>query len=693
MSLHALPARLPRPLAAVVATGLALFLALAPATGLAADPVTVADFRLPAQDDAGWTRLSPAADSRLVYVDSQQGDDATGAIYLPADPEIGADPQSPRGAVRAFRTLAAAHAGLREDQPDWLLLRSGRVWNESLQVRRGRSPGARAVVAAWGTGARPELRTGADKGIGNVSLVNVAIVGIRFWAHTRDSDGPHFTGFEGSSGISVYTRPEGDARQVRDVLIEDCVFRAYANNVLTGGRSQNNAPITRFAIRRSIVSGNYATTGHSQGLYHAGGGQPVQPSILLQENLFDHNGWRIQSREGNNAQAEGQATMFNHNTYFTAPNGVVFQRNLFLRASSIGSKWTGATDSPARAVVMDDNLYAEGEIGISIGGNSAGPARFQDVVIRHNVMTDLGRSRPTNRSLSWGIEALDWLGGEIDRNLVIHQRSGITNTWALKTGGERVEDVVIGGNVFASLAAGNGSPTVQLSAAANAVFRDNTVQAPGGNAAIRLEGSGVSFAGANRYATAATRPFVLDGSTLDLAQWRSSTGDSGATTATPAFPDAGRDLEGYAAHLGIGNGFDGLLDALYRQSKASWDPRLGAGAINDWLRAGFGMTPPGARVRRNGSAPLAPPAASPGVVPVAVRRGAGPLAQAAAMAPAATAPPVQPQAPVPGWRASRPVAATGAARGFDLRRILSRLLPARRGAESAHQQDARSEQE
>ena len=28
---------------------------------------------------------------------------------------------------------------------------------------------------------------------------------------------------------------------------------------------------------------------------------------------------------------------------------------------------------------------------------------------------------------------------------------------------------------------------------------------------------------------------------------------------------------------------------MYGQSRGNWNPALGAGAINDWLRGGFGM--------------------------------------------------------------------------------------------------------
>src|SRR5690606_4779691 len=84
-------------------------------TVTAQDPVTVTDFELPPQDMAGWTTLQPSADSRLIYIDSENGSDASGAFHLPSDAQVGANPQMPAGEVRAFRTLAAASAQLRED--------------------------------------------------------------------------------------------------------------------------------------------------------------------------------------------------------------------------------------------------------------------------------------------------------------------------------------------------------------------------------------------------------------------------------------------------------------------------------------------------------------------------------------------------------------------------------------------------
>ena len=323
-------ARLHRTLAPCFALAVALAAAPAPA----ADPVTVADFQLPPQDAAGWTRLSPSADSRLVYVDSQQGNDADARIYLPADPEIGADPQSPRGPIRAFRTIAAAHANLREDQPDWILLRAGRVWNERLDIKRGRSPAERAVATTWGAGPRPELRTGTDKAIGNYQLVNVAIVGLRFWAHTRDSDGPYFTGFDGSSGISVFTRLRGDRRQVRDVLIEDCVF-APSNNVLTGGPGRQRAhhPL-RDPAQHPLGQLSPAPTPRPVPRVRD---SRCNPRCCCRKTCSTTTAGGS-SRATATTPGRRPATMFNHNTYFSFAKGVIFQRNLFLRASSIGNK-------------------------------------------------------------------------------------------------------------------------------------------------------------------------------------------------------------------------------------------------------------------------------------------------------------------------------------------------------------------
>ena len=102
---------------------------------------------------------------------------------------------------------------------------------------------------------------------------------------------------------------------------------------------------------------------------------------------------------------------------------------------------------------------------------------------------------------------------------------------------------------------------------------------------------GYTFSGVNRYHSAAPadRLFRINGSNASLAEWIAATSDSHADVGPIDFPDPDRDLETYVEHLGLGSGFDDFLTAVYGQSRGNWNPALGAAAINDWLRSGFGM--------------------------------------------------------------------------------------------------------
>lgn len=576
------------------------------------DPIAVSDFELPPQNAQGWTILTPSSTSRIVYVDPVSGNDSTGTFYAPNSSVIGSDPQSPAGTVRAYRTIAAAATQLRHDQPDWILLRAGRVFNESLQIKRGASATERAVAAVYGTGARPELRTGASHGIAPNRLVNVIVQGIRFWAHTREP-GPTFVNYAGGMGFRVYTDPVGNVNSSSNILIEDCVFRSYVNNSINTTNGPTNAnganqAIVRFVLRRSIISGNYADApDKSQGLnYYSRNTSSTLPEVLLQENVFDHNGWRIQQTipDGSD-KSGGQATVLNHNTYFVSAKNVLFVGNIFSRASSIGNKFSTEEVAPgeiapgaARSIVVADNLYLEGELGISIGGNVSSPRRFRDVVIRDNVFSDIGRTRPTNRELAFYLDIQDWDGGEIKRNLLIHQRHpGITNAYAMllknNTGGA-TRDVVISGNVISDFRSSN-SGVVRLTSPAtttNVLFADNIVHASNAARLVTFSGGGYSFAGTNRYysSAAANSRFTVNGSAASLATWINATGDSDAVWGAPSFPAATRDVETYMGTLQTtSTPFATFINVITHRERGVWNPALTAPVINDWLRAGFGM--------------------------------------------------------------------------------------------------------
>lgn len=567
------------------------------------DAISVSDFNLPVQDSAGWTVLLPETDSYLVYVDASLGDDDTGQIYLPDDDDIGPDPQNPSGLINAFKSLNAAYAQLREDKPDWMLLKSGEVWvDQSLSLRRGQSPMQRAVVAAYGSGSRPELWTGGARAIQSTQASNIIISGIKFWAHTRDDGKGHFQSYSGADGFHFHTRSVRDVRVVSDILIEDCVFKTYSNNVITGKRGSSfEAPVVRFVFRRNIITENYSTDSHSQGLFYTAEGQPSQvpPAVLLEENLFDHNGWRIQSTDPSAMfAAYGMATKFNHNTYFVDAKQVLFKSNIFMRASSISNKWTANNGkTSADSVEMSNNLYIEGELGLAAAGNKPGELRFKQFKFNYNVLTDVGRAQPTNRPLAWNIQIGDWEQGEIIGNLILNQTNkSVDNVFAMEFLAQgRTDQLLVKNNYIYNLMGGNTieQPLIWFKDGENTTdvqFMDNVVQLPhfGAIASIDALGS-YDISGNNGYYSNGDPEnwFVINNQWASLSDWIDYTGDFQAIVEMPNWSDPDRNIERYTKEIGIGKSFDGFIAALHNQSKSTWRSDLTAPKINNWFRAGF----------------------------------------------------------------------------------------------------------
>jgi hypothetical protein len=539
----------------------------------------------------GWTVLSPSTDTRLLFVSSAEGDDATGQVYGPGDDVIGPNPFRPAGQVKPFRTIRAALEFAREGHPDWILLRGGDVWQEGIGTpRNGRSQKEPSLIAAYGEDSRrPQLRLrGKHSGVrlhGHESFHDVAIVGLEFYASEKDPASPDFSAQSAvKSAITVYLSNKFMATGHR-LLIEDCCLR-FCGATFQVARDRRNRPPTptkQLVFRRNLVLDNYSRTSHSQGTYAAG------VSILLEENIYDHNGWLIQER--GNQKERGGATMFNHNTYFCDCHDVVFRDNMFLRASSAGNKWT-ANSGPASArnLVMDNNLYVEGEVGISIGGNTPGPLRFKDVTISNNVFFDIGRGRPTLRSLGWGIDARDWDGGTIEGNLLVqHKLDEVGNVHLLSVEASdnngACRNVRIADNVFC------GAPVffIQNSERLEGItfLRNRLIMPWQQGPLIRAEGdlSGCTFSN-NLYSSIAPVEgwFKLNGHGLSLIDWTRRAEEEGSEAKPTRTADSPRTIETYMAHLGLEPTFEAFIGEVRRQSRGNWRPEFRVAVINDWVR-------------------------------------------------------------------------------------------------------------
>jgi hypothetical protein len=515
--------------------------------------------------DNGWTVFEPSKDTRIIYVSSSVGNDAN----------RGRSPAKPK------KTLAAALRAVRANHPDWVLLRRGDTWMESLTLKEGRSRIEPFLVASYGESTqRPLLKTGTQRGIYHKTkpFDYLAVVGIAFYAHTRDPDSSDYVDESGQSGFGFFARHEESGR---GVLIEDCWFSFYTSNTIQGP-----GVIEDVVLRRNIISNNYNDTGHSQGLY------AKNASVLLEENVFDHNGWYKQDEPGKD-RSGGQATIYNHNTYFVDQKKTTFRRNIFLRASSMGNKWT-ANSGPASAtdIVIDDNLYVDGELGIGIGGNdSVAPHRFKNVTITNNVLMDIGRSRPTGRRLGWYLTIDDWDGGRVSRNLFLHQPStDVRNVHAIHIRGV-TRDVVLDNNVIHGVYTKRKLVVISDQATPERVsFVNNQLQsqlhpvvlidAPDALANYTFKRNAYySSRSANEW-------FQIGGKSGDFAAWKKASRATGSAKKV-AFPDSTRSIETYQKSLGKTATIDAFISEALRQSKYNWRTAYTAAEVNEWIRAGF----------------------------------------------------------------------------------------------------------
>ena len=322
--------------------------------------------------------------------------------------------------------------------------------------------------------------------------------------------------------------------------------------------------------------------------------------LRLEESIFDHNGWQI-SGTGNNSRTGGAATIFNHNTYCSSPLRHVFQGNLFLRPSSIGNKWRSDTEGSGSDIVVDNNFYAEGELGISLGGNTDEAYRFARSQVTNNIMMYVGRTKPTGRAgLAWYLEFIDQTDGLVADNLFLHQEdTSFSNAFGINLKNTQRNVRVMGNIVYninsKSLILSEDVPSIKE----NLLIDGNEWQQPVFAARLvdmsqGLRGStgtdSVTFAN-NRYHSAASANswFALGSTTANTSfpQWVTASGETGAVAAPSAFPDPSRRIESYQAALGQPADFASFLSAVRAMGRFHWDERYTAARLNDHIRAGF----------------------------------------------------------------------------------------------------------
>lgn len=509
-------------------------------------------------DAQGWTVVTPSTDTRVIYVSQSAGNDANSGL----------------SANSPVKTLAKGASLLRSGSPDWLLLKEGDVWtNESLSNWRksGRSDAEPMVIGSYGTGARPLIRSGTASGMSlysNVAVSHLVVQGLSFQAHT-------YTGTGGATGI----RWVGSGS---DVTFEDIKVDGYKDNILV---QEYNGSFRDIALRRSVVVNAYSKDSHAQGMYISG-----VDGVLLEGNVFDHNGWK---------EGVTPATIFNHNVYVQVDNtGLVARGNIFSRASSHGLQ--------ARpGGIIEDNLFIDNPLNLSFGlvnGDRASDAvRTAGVSgrIANNVIIGSGNINGEARGTGIEIANINSNGLSVINNVIAHDTSAYYNSVGISLSGSNgpqgLKNLNISSNVMYDW-----NQNLAVSGVANAYnvnvrgnqFQEANWDGSSSRAALTTQESSSSQLkySDNFYdvetGVAASRWFMSSGAQRDFTWWKGNV-EGTAVASQLAYVDPRRTLASYNASLGGTASLASFLDAAKRQERDAYDIRYTAGSANRYIADGF----------------------------------------------------------------------------------------------------------
>jgi len=506
---------------------------------------------------SGFTTFTASVDTNIYYV-STSGNDGTAVANDIAHP---------------WATPRTAFNQMRGGYPDWVLLKKGDTWtNQAFGVadpskHYGRSANEPQRIGSYGTGARPRIKYSQFNTDGvsvNVALRlgaggfplgptgnYFAVTGIHFWAYLKDEYSPDLVlpqHDEYNTGAIYHS----DAFQW--FLIEDCVCQAASLTIDSGYSKYENPAAVRNGtaiVRRSLIFGNYGQMNHKDHDGNVLTPPATYPSLeyfnssagiycsnidnfVLEECLLDHNGWAdaLGPNDGVTiGDAGAQRNGNSHNLYGQYGNGIVTARgNIVTRGSYDGLKTRGGGN-------MTDNYFDNNQEDMETlhpdyGFFNQWPTA--DMFISDNVCRHLASTYPRVLVADPSAAAVAAPIGKLNilRNIFAH-----APTMAVAFGGY-INNVTVQNNVFFSV-----------------------------NDAINGGAGGVNF--------------ITTPNQTDL------NGDN----TEYSFSAPTRDAASYNGTLGGTATLAAFITEVKLQSADNWRPAYTANAVNNYVRAGFGMAP------------------------------------------------------------------------------------------------------
>jgi hypothetical protein len=486
--------------------------------------------------------------------------------------------------IAKAKQLLEENSLARNGKPDWLLLKKGGVWDETLGQWRmsGRSADERLLVSSYGDiTTRPLLRTGPNDGVltnggggSPTHIDHVAFVGLHFQART-------YGGTSAPNGV-IWLQPSNN------LLIEDCMFESYETNLIIQAYPAP-ARHNNFQLRRNVIVDAYntgsGTVGHGLYMYGVDG-------ALIEENVFDHNGW--------NEAIPGTASIFRHTMYLQNGNsGVIVRRNIIANGASHGVQLRSGG-------IVEDNLFVRSSIALLVGGGNNPAAAGVQAEIKGNVIVE-GKNIDAANVRGWGMEFSNISAASIHHNVIANMGAGLfpmpISIDALKDGDTTpavgVHDADFNRNIIY-----NWGGTVQIKGnvtrLTNLQFSDNQLQKTSDtDALLSLDNSSYLAAinsSANHLFSSATPSnawvYITGIGNQSMSQWLALINDTTSSATTISYPDAARSVASYHGTLGGTATYDAFIQQARLQSKDHWRPEYLASAVNNYIRAGFSMSYP-----------------------------------------------------------------------------------------------------
>lgn len=498
----------------------------------------------------GWTEFQYSVDSRLIHVAN------AGLDVAPGD---GTE-------AHPYRTIAHARTFMRDGYPDWILLKRGDTFVETLGANwnlSGRNAFERMGFDAYGTGARPIVDSGLASSFWswNAHCSHVAIFSLKLVASTYDATNGSPT------GIGVYGAQS-------NVLIEDCEVTGFATNIVLeahGGRHSG------FAVRRCVVTDAWCADDqfNCQGIF---AGQV--DGLLIEENCLDQNGWR-ESGVGN------VRTFFRHNLYSIENTGVIVRGNFSTGTDALQMR-SGAT--------CTGNVCARTVAGLMFGKTDIPNPGGVTVVCTGNAVIE---QRPMSAAYPacFGYILTNVVSGVFADNIAANFEGGDQRAvwFPAQPGyaGPIAHDLACARNVahHAGRWAFDGqewqyshvtiNDCVSQWAGQCATFQVPTILDP-----IFLTGGGNSWAD---LVAGQDHWFSHGGTDVSLADFLAAIGDTTSVAGPVTYSAPTRNLGSYYLSIGGTNDHDAFLAACRLQRKGAWRDDLMAAPAIAHIRDGFDL--------------------------------------------------------------------------------------------------------